>query len=146
MIIAAIFILLMGGLASLLGRVLPFRICPVCVGVSGSWILLSLGVLTGYLLFAEYQTVVALLMGGTVVGLAYQGRRESPLFRFPVIVGGFGLVYWLVNHLTWLTFGIELILLIFAGYVYFVRPARKPARAETSDRTKQLEEKLKNCC
>ncbi|MDP3993579.1 MAG: hypothetical protein U1C57_00345 [Candidatus Doudnabacteria bacterium] len=116
------------------------KICPICFGTSGSWILLSFGVLTGFLEFAEFQPIIALLMGGTVVGISYQTRGTvRPL----TLLIGFGLAYWFLSHLSWTVFGIELVLLTVAGYVFFVAPRAKSPHYE---KTKQLEEKLKNCC
>lgn len=49
-----------------INRILPFSICPICAGVSGTWVWLLLAH------FTDYQidlTIPALLLGGTVVGI-----------------------------------------------------------------------------
>src|SRR3989344_5029879 len=142
-IIAVSLMLVAGGVVFLLGKVSPFQICPFCAGVSGSWIVMTFGILAGYFPFLEYELAVAILMGGTVVGIAYQGELR---FRFPVMIIGFGIAYWFLNHLSWLTFGIEIIILAVVGYAYFFRPAGTVARANSPANVKKLEEKLKNCC
>lgn len=72
-IIAIVSIVGITGLVWLVGKVLPFRVCPICAGVSGTW----LWMLVASLL--EYQidlVIVAMLLGGSVVGIAYQLEKR----------------------------------------------------------------------
>ena len=49
------------------------RICRLCVGISSLWLILSAGVALDYLSVRTFLIPITLLMGGTVVGIAYQG-------------------------------------------------------------------------
>lgn len=78
MIIAIISIASVAGVAWALQRVIHLRLCPICAGVSLTWAWM-LG-----LLFVGYPiepAVPATLLGGSVVGAAYQLERFLPLGR-----------------------------------------------------------------
>jgi len=113
--------------------------CPICIAVSGSWLLIQIGILletlkdSGWLLFA------AILMGGTVVGISY--RRSSTCWKSVVIVVGMPSVYILMTNLSWHTIVFEVIILAFFGYLFF-------GNRESVDgtNTKRLGDELKNCC
>ena len=49
------------------------KICVVCAGVSLTWLTLSFLILLGLVPATDYLVLVALLLGGTVVGIVYQG-------------------------------------------------------------------------
>ena len=57
-------------------KFLPFSVCAICAGVSGAWVLLSFAILTDLAQAAVYLSVITLLMGGTVVGIAYQAEKK----------------------------------------------------------------------
>lgn len=74
-------ILLLTAAASLATRLVPFRVCALCVGVAGTW---------GGLLALRASGVPldpvlpAVLMGGSVVGIAYVLERRLPHGRSPL--------------------------------------------------------------
>ncbi len=115
------------------------RICRLCAGVSSLWLILSAGVAWSYLSLQTFLVPIALLMGGTVVGIAYQ--RYSLRWKTTVILLGMPLAYLLVTNLSKTTVIIEFILLVIIAYALFVR--KEPADHE---RIRELEEKMKNCC
>ncbi|KKU16853.1 MAG: hypothetical protein UY26_C0002G0065 [Candidatus Jorgensenbacteria bacterium GW2011_GWA1_48_13] len=147
-------ILVITGLAWLLNKVLPFKVCPICAGVSGTWFLLLIGILSGVLLVTSYQLLVSILMGGTVVGIAYQGEKSMGVapenflkFRTATIVPGFILVYFAVNNISWLTLVVEAVALAAVTYLYFVLPFSKSISSpRDNQKIAELEEKMKNCC
>lgn len=71
--IATISILAITGLVWLSKRVLAFRICPVCAGVSGTWLWMLVAKFFGY---ETDLIIIAALMGGSVVGIAYQIEKR----------------------------------------------------------------------
>ena len=83
------------------------KICPLCVSVSALWLVLSAGVAWGYLAAATFLLPIALLMGGSVVGVA--NRFTTVRQKGLALVIGFPLAYLLVINLSPLIVGLELL-------------------------------------
>lgn len=117
------------------------RACPLCLGVSGTWFLMSIAVVAGRAGLEEYKNLIFLLIGGTVVGIAY--LMQSNRGRFLVTILGMALAYEFVANLgqTSLVAAAGVLAILF--YLFFVRTPR-PER-ENREVT-ELEKKLKNCC
>ncbi len=113
---------------------MKIKLCSICIVVGGSWLLLQAGVLLGLLPLPSVQVLIALLMGASVVGIAYQGKR-----RWPIIIFGLALAFILVNNITWITFAFELGILGVVAYFRFVLPSE-------DGKVKALEKKLEKCC
>ncbi|MDO8574921.1 MAG: hypothetical protein Q7R61_01460 [bacterium] len=135
-----------------LNKILPFRVCPACVGVSMTWFLISFAVWLGWLNFLEYQLAIAILMGGTAVGIASQAEKKFPkfadnifLFKIPIIFGGFLLAYWGVSRVTLNSLLSEAVVLTVAAYVLFIRKS-KVNNFMTSKTVDKLKEKMEKCC
>ncbi|MFH0806122.1 MAG: hypothetical protein V1885_00075 [Candidatus Brennerbacteria bacterium] len=128
-------------------NLLPIKVCAICAGTAGTWILLLAGILFGWLTFASYMPVVAILMGGSVVGIAYQGERylkagrSALLWKALFIPLGF-VTAWSVTNFA-LGFAIlgVLVLLTVAGF-FLELPLAKGDAA----RAERLEERMKDCC
>ncbi len=128
-------------------KLLPFQVCAICAGCAGTWIWLLAGVFAGLLSFPAYMQVIGILMGGSVVGIAYQGEkylksgRSSLLWKAIFIPIGFGTVW----SVTSLAFGFVILgvlaLLAIAGF-FLELPLSKGDRV----RATQLEERMKDCC
>lgn len=132
---------------------LPFKLCPICAGVSSAWLLITLGALLGFLELKNWEPVMAMTMGGTVVGAAYQGEKRfvwaknnAVKFKTAVILGGFVLAYLALSFINWAVFGIEVAIVLAIMWTYFVMPERTLRNPEYSTKAKEIEEKLKNCC
>src|SRR3989338_10434039 len=117
-------------LVGLINKALPFRICPVCVGVSGTWLLLTALSVNGYLDRETFLPMILLLMGGSVVGIAYQGEKSSPwavahplVWKITIVIVGMPLASWAAIEARIEVLIAEIILLSIVGYFYFVRPA-----------------------
>ncbi len=155
-IITTASILVITGLVWLLNKALPFKVCPICAGVSLTWVLLTAGVLTGKLLITNYYLLITMLMGGTVVGIAFQGEKrfkwaEENILRFKalVVVIGFILVYLALTNLSWVGLGIEIIILAALVYLFFVsqpREGNEKSDLRPREKVSELEEKMKECC
>ena len=128
-------------------NVLPVKFCAICVGVSSTWIWLLAGILFGVLPLASYMPVVAILMGGSVVGIAYQsekylkGGRSPLLWKALFIPVGFGTV-WSVVYFAFgfAILGILVLLAVVGSFLEF------PFMKENKTRTADLEERMKDCC
>ena len=148
-------ILIFIGLTELINRFSIYHLCSLCVGVSATWFLITAGILSNLFLLNDYILLLAILMGGTVVGIAYQGGQRFHwadknifYFRVTVILLGFILTYWAIRHINWITFVVEIFLAALIFYTYFIAPVRKHSllNANQSERIKALKEKMKNCC
>lgn len=155
-IIATTSILLITGLVWLINK-LPllrlrsgqaFRICPICAGVSSTWIWILAGIYGGYLAIDPWMPIAAIAMGGSVVGIAYQTEKLLPSGRSPLlwktlfIPAGYAAVYGLTSF-RWIIFLPAAAILIVLAAVFFL-----PKRGKTSDSEKiaELEKKMEECC
>ncbi|OGL64814.1 hypothetical protein A3B21_03780 [Candidatus Uhrbacteria bacterium RIFCSPLOWO2_01_FULL_47_24] len=156
MIIAVISIIVITGIAWGISQLLPYKICPVCAGVSGTWLVLGALMLAGRLPEATYLLPIAILMGGSVVGIGYQGEKsyrwpaQNPvIWKLIVMSIGFPLVYNVVLRLNWSVWFGELIALCLLMYAFFVRKAKPephtPHRSDDSD-VQKIEKGLEKCC
>lgn len=141
--------------AWLANKFLPFKICPICMGVSGTWVWILVGISAGMLDVESWKTLATLAMGGTAVGVAYQGEKRfkwvsKSIFRFrvPVIIMGFLIAYWVVEDIGWGSLSVALAILGMVFYFYFISPSKIEIPLSRTDAGKvaELEEKLKSCC
>lgn len=149
-IIATISIFVITGVMWLLNRLLPFEICPICAGVSGTWLWILVGIYFGLLEAGSWLLVAAIAMGGSVVGIAYQVEKRLPQGRSPLawkllfIPVGFMTVYF-VARFYWLAAVIGILWLI-AVTLLFWRVPGAGKRINGEEKVKELEEKMKKCC
>lgn len=137
----------------LLNRILPFKICPICTGVSLTWLWIVVGMTAGVLEAESWKLIAAIAMGGTAVGIAYQGERRYPRlasnifqWRLPVILAGFLFVWWALENIGWVSLAVELLILSLLFYFYFLK--RSETTSQKDDlKVKELEKKLEEeCC
>lgn len=157
MLYIIISILVITGVVWLVNKLSSLKICPVCAGVSGTWIVLSVLILTGVLHHPSDMLRLAILMGGTVVGIAYQGEKklrwanDNPIFWKLIVVGlGFPAVYAAVQYLSWATLTAEFVVLGVLMYAFFIRKGRPP-ESHLPHRTdvpnvQKIEKGLEKCC
>lgn len=128
-------------------RVLPFTICPICAGVFLTWV----GLVSAHFLGYDIDLVIpALLMGGSVVGIAYQLEKKSHnlsadallLWKVFFMPAGFVAAYGLLNQ-WWAVFGIAVVALVLASFLFLSAGRTARARAATTD---EIEKRLKDCC
>ncbi|OGG48914.1 hypothetical protein A3G63_03270 [Candidatus Kaiserbacteria bacterium RIFCSPLOWO2_12_FULL_52_8] len=145
--IASISILAISAVVWLANRVLPITICPICAGVFLTWVGLVGANLTGY---PVDLAVPALLMGGTVVGTAYQFEKKfggepsgvRKLWKVLFIPTGFIAAYAVLEQ-SWVVFlGVAIFLcLISLALASTVRA--KPANPVVLT---DIERRMKDCC
>lgn len=126
-------------------RLLRLPLCPICAGVAGTWAWLLAGSWYG---MSVDPVLPALLMGGSVVGIAYQLERRihpgrSPLLMKAVFMPlGFLAAYALLAR-AW-PMGLVAVLGIIAASAFFLLPPRTtPGGDGTRER---LVKELEQCC
>ena len=127
------------------------------MAVSGIWLLLMLGILMDLLNPESWKLVIAILMGGSVVGIAYQGEKvikwaaQKPmLWKMLVLPPGFLAVYGAVQYMSFWTFGGAVIVLAATAYLFFIRRgvSGTPHTAHLNDASnvQKIEKGLEQCC
>lgn len=123
----------------------PIKICAACAGVAGTW---GLSLVARYFGYPINETLTAMLMGGSVVGIMYQrekhvGGNVHVLKKTFFMIFGFAAMYGLFSY-NLPFFGIGL---IGAGIVYIffgkTRYNNTIKSAETIALEKQMDE---HCC
>jgi hypothetical protein len=120
--------------------------CPICVGVAGTWL---------WMLAARHYGVpvdtamLPLLLGGSVVGIAYQLEHRLPPGRSPmlwksvVVPLGFGAAFALEQQHAML-FAASVLALAASAVAFFRRSG--PAPAPDGERLAELKRQMKQCC
>lgn len=133
-------------------RVLKYKICSVCAGVSITWAMIILGILTGYLNPETYKPILAMMIGGTGVGIGYQGEKlfgltgvKSLWFKLIATLSGFLVAYLNFYFIGWTLLTVDIAALAIIGHLYFIFPYRM-TKNSSEEKGKYIEEKLKNCC
>ena len=138
-------IVAISGLAWAAKKMLRVPICPICLGVGGTWLGMVIVRSLGY---AVDTTMLAILLGGSVAGIAYQLEKRLPPGRSPLlwktffIPAGFAAAYALAQP-QWPLFavtGVALVLLT----AFFLIPPGVPG--EGSETVEDLKKKMQNCC
>lgn len=128
---------------------LKIKICPVCVAISLTWFLISAGIVAGLLEAESWKLVMAIAMGGTAVGIAFQAEKRfgwhGPMIKFIIIIIGFILAYFAVGNINLWTLTAEAAIILVLGYLFFVFKIGDVNVADPK-KLKELEEKMKNCC
>ena len=81
MIIAIISIFVFTSAVWVLNKIIPVKICPICAGVSLTWLWMLFGMGYGFLSVEKYQIVIAILMGGSVVGITNKLEEKYKAFK-----------------------------------------------------------------
>lgn len=125
-------------------------LCPICLGVSLTWVILSALMLQGSLLTTYYLLPTAILIGGTVVGIVYQGEKKFRAMKsfgpkLIVLIVGFALASILLENLSWLTLAAAVTILIPLAYLFFLK-APQGKTSHDPKAVEDLEDKMKDCC
>lgn len=141
--LAIVSMLALTVLAWLAGKVSRFSVCPICVGVSGTWLWMLVARLAG---FAVDTAILAIFLGASVVGVAQWIETRLPPGRSPLLwkalalLSGFTAAYGLVTE-RWILAAAAALALLTA---LFLRPQREVAGDPAI--VAQLEERMKKCC
>jgi hypothetical protein len=141
----AVSILAIAGVAWAARKVLNVPLCPICFGVGGTWLWMIVGRSMGY---AVDATMLPILLGGSVVGIAYQVEKRLPQGRSPMlwkmlfVPVGFAAAYALGAAQWALSAAMGLALVLLSAF--FLRsPSAPEAESEAVERLKR---KLRSCC
>jgi len=80
-IIAVVSIVVFTVIAWAMNKKLPIKICPICAGVSLTWLWMLLGMGYGLLSIEKYQLITAVLMGGSVVGITNKLQEKYKILK-----------------------------------------------------------------
>lgn len=140
-VITVISILAISALVWFANKVLPFTVCPICVGVFLTWV----GLISAHFLGYKIALVIpALLMGGTVVGVMYKLEKKfsnlpiGKLFFWKVLFvpAGFVAAYGVLEQL-WIVFFLAFVFLFLISLTLLF------SHRETAS---DVEKKMKECC
>jgi len=143
--LALVSIFVLAGLAWLAGKALRFSLCPICFGVAGTWLWMLGARLAG---FAVDSTMLAVLLGASVVGIAGQLEARLPqgcsplLWKTLTLPVGFVAAYGLVAE-RWNMAAISFLALALLAAL-FLLPRRLAATDEAA--VEKLEQQMKKCC
>lgn len=138
-------ILAITGLGWAAKKMLRIPVCPICLGVGGTWLWMVIGRSLGY---AVDTTMLAILLGGSVAGIAYQIEKRLPQGRSPLlwktlfIPAGFVAAYALAAP-QWALFAMVSVALVLLTAFFLLPPG---ASGEASDTVEELKKKMQNCC
>lgn len=149
-VIAVFSMLLISCLAWLTRRILKVSaICPVCAGVTGTWLWIVAGMYFGWLDAEGWQMIAAIAMGGSVVGIAYKmEKRLSPrcspmVWKTLFIPTGFVAVYSVLLW-WWAGFAVSFSLCVVWLLSCFRKQSHNPVARSAA--IADLENKMKNNC
>lgn len=140
-----ISILVISGAAWAAKKMLRAPVCPICLGVGGTWSWMLIGRSLGY---AVDITMLAILLGGSVAGIAYQVEKRLPPGRSPLawktlfIPAGFVAAYALAAP-QWVLFAMVSVGLVLLT-AFFLLP--HGASGEESETVEELKKKMRECC
>ena len=141
--IAIISIIVLSLAVRIFNRIFRTEICPVCGGVSATWIWLLVVKVLGY---GIDPVTPAVLMGGSVVGISYQlekkiANREWIIYWKIIFVSlGFLTAYNLLMA-NWVNLVIYSAIALCFGFVALGSKHRKDTKQIES-----IEDSMKNCC
>ena len=145
LVITAISILVLTGLAWLAGKALRFPLCPICIGVAGTWVWMLAARFAGH---AIDVAMLAILVGGSVAGIACQLEKRLPAGRSPLLWKtlffpiGFTAAYGIVAA-QWVPMVMAVGALALVSAVFFL-PRRHLGANDAAVR--KIEEQMKKCC
>lgn len=146
MAIAVVSILAITAVVWLANKFLPFTVCPICAGSFLTWV----GLVGAY--FAGYTvdlTIPAILMGGSVVGIASALEKNSRrpagaslFFKTLFIPAGFVAAYSVLER-QWVVLLFAVVILVLLSLVFsFLRDTADSPQKGSSE----LEKRMKDCC
>lgn len=168
-VIATTSILGIAALVQLVNRILlprlrsgqAFRICPICAGVSGTWLWILAGIYFGFLDAGSWSLVAAIAMGGSVVGIAYQLEKKLPVERSPLlwktffIPAGFIAAYGILAEWRGIFFA-ALIFLLLLSFLFLSPRKQQESQKKTVAAPigseprpmgrEELKKKMEDCC
>lgn len=126
-------------------RLLGVPVCPICLGVGGTWLWMLVARELGYPIDG---TMLAVLLGASVTGIAYLIEKRLPdgrsalLWKTLFIPTGAVAAYALVAQLWAVVAGASVVLVVLTAF-FLVAPAGSQAPSRSVE---ELTARMKNCC
>ena len=144
-------IALFASLALLVKKIALPSLCPICLGVSLTWLTLSTLILAGLLPTSYFILPVAILLGGTAVGIVYQGEKKFKAMRsfalkLTMLLAGFILAYLFLENMSWLALVLAIAVLTPLAYFFFLRSPQMVIPRSKTESIQELEKKMEECC
>lgn len=139
-------ILAITAVAWLVARGKHNNVCAFCVGVAGTWLWMLVARAIG---FSVDPLTLAVLMGGSAVGVSFRYQHLVPQGRSPIlwkvvsILPAFGAAHAIVQE-HWLAAVAALAVTVIACIVFLRSP--KTLSKTDADRVKDLKKKMEQCC
>lgn len=133
------------GVAWAARKLLRAPVCPICLGVGGTWLWMLIARALGH---AVDATMLSILLGGSVAGIAYLVERRLPqgrsalIWKTLFIPAGFVAAYALAAP-QWILFAVTSVALVLLTAFFLVPPA---ASGEQSETVEELKKKMQQCC
>lgn len=144
-LLAVASVLAITGVVSLARALLAVRLCPICLGVGGTWLWMLLARELGY---PVDPTVLALLLGASVAGIAFLVEKRLPparsalLWKTLFIPGGLLAAHGVVAQ-QWIVVGAVVLALGVLTAFFLSTPA---AASGTGRNIEDLTRRMKDCC
>jgi len=128
-----------------LRRLTRWPLCPICLGVGGTWLWQLVWREMGY---SVDTTVLAILLGGSTAGIAYLLEKRLPPGRSALwwktlfIPTGFVLAYAMVLT-NWTLAALALMTAVFLAVFFLRSTSTGAAPSQTVD---ELKRKMEQCC
>ena len=138
-------ILVLAGLAWATRRLLRLPVCPICIGVAGTWLWMLIARELG---IAVDTAMLAILLGGSVAGIAFQlekylsPARSPALWKALSLPAGFAAAYGIAAQ-QWLVFALSSVVSVLLAGLFFSRPAVPQPASETVE---DLKRRMQQCC
>lgn len=81
MITAILSILVFALLVRVFNKIFTLKVCPICAGVTLTWLWMLFGMWFGFLSVPGYELITAILMGASIGGIVTELKKLFPKFR-----------------------------------------------------------------
>lgn len=125
-------------------RATALNVCPICIGVSATWLIILALMIYGYTID---PILPAILMGGSVVGIAYTTDKKyidhqySIIWKVTIIPVGFIAAVGVLRS-SWLS---VISMLVISMVLYMFMTKIKMSKNEIAQ-VSELKEELEDCC
>jgi uncharacterized membrane protein YfbV (UPF0208 family) len=154
--IAIASVLAIAGVAFALQRTVPSLnpkrarwFCPVCIGVSMSWLWVLVGSHGGWLTDPNWITVAAILIGGSAAGIAdrlSQDLAEQQRMPAKLAIITVGIIIAFAAVRSWIGVAVAVVAVIAVALTLAQRGRWPGASAPSAQTTDELTKKLEQCC
>lgn len=145
MLTTLLSILALTALAWAARKMLRVSVCPICLGVGGTWLWM---VVARYFGVAFDTAMLPVLLGGSAVGVAYQLETRLPAARSALLWKSLFIPVGLVAAHgiaapDWKVLAAAIVALLLLTAIFFVPPRIQPRDGATVEK---LEQQMKKCC